>query len=753
MSSVRATIEVRGIVQGVGYRPFIHRQVRRAGLCGWVKNTGRGVEITLEGTREALASFAQMLRSEYPPLAMVESVEITRWDEAEGVDGFRIIQSTAQPQRRTLISPDIATCPDCLRELTDKNDRRYGYPFLNCTNCGPRFTIIRDVPYDRPNTTMGDFAMCPVCRREYHDIEDRRYHAQPTCCGDCGPQLSYCDARGRQVQGDALALAVETLQKGGIVAVKGLGGFHLSCRSDDEQAVQRLRLRKHREEKPLAIMCRDLAAAKKFCAVDRDEAAVLTSPRRPITLLKKRGDMAHLTDNGYLGVMLPYTPLHHLLLKPFEALVMTSANLSDLPIIKDNEEAVTALQGVADGFLLHNRPIESRCDDSLLWVYEGGEYFARRSRGYVPYPVSVDVGGAAVLACGAEQKASFCLSRGSDVFPGPHIGDLKNAETLAHYEQQIRHFEKLFDVQPALLVCDRHPDYLSGRYAYDRCRREGIPLVAVQHHHAHMVSCMADNRLTGPCLGIIWDGTGLGDDGTLWGGEFLTGDEKSVERAGSIRPIPLLGGERAIREIGRIGYVLAREAGVLAEEDPVWERMLLRGMNCPVSTGMGRLFDGVCALLGLRREASYEGQGAVLLEAAAAEEEKGCYPAVIDGGVFDWRETVRAVVRERDAGVETGVIAARFMNTLVETAVEMSCRICREKGLQNVVLSGGVFQNQYLLARLPGRLREVGLTPYVHRRVSCNDEGLSLGQLVIAKKGGGVRVLGSTAEDRGIERL
>lgn len=747
MSSVRATIEVRGIVQGVGYRPFIHRQVRRAGLNGWVKNTSRGVEITIEGERETLIAFAALLRREYPPLAMVESAEITAWSEAEGVEGFRIIESEKLSHRRTLISPDIATCDDCLREMQDENDRRYGYPFLNCTNCGPRFTIICDVPYDRPNTTMGGFPMCPVCGREYHDIENRRYHAQPTCCPDCGPQLSYCDGSGKAVAAYALMPAVEMLQKGGIVAIKGLGGFHLSCRCDDVKAVQLLRERKHREEKPLAIMCRDLEAAKKFCVISADEAAMLTSPQRPITLLRKRKEMAHLTNNQYLGVMLPYTPLHHLLLQSFDALVMTSANLSDIPITKDNEEAIAALQGVADGFLLHNRPIESRCDDSLLWVHEGNPYFVRRSRGYVPYPVSIDESGVTVLACGAEQKASFCLSRESDVFPSAHIGDLKNAETLTHYEQQISHFEKLFDVKPEMLVCDQHPDYLSSRYAYDRSLRENIPLVAVQHHHAHMVSCMADNRLTGKCLGIIWDGTGLGDDGTIWGGEFLVGDEKHYERVGSIRPIPLIGGDKAIHEIERIGYAMMREAGVISEENPAWEKMLSRGINCPVSTGMGRLFDGVCAILGLRREVSYEGQGAVLLEAAATED-TGVYPVVIEGYTFDWREMIRAIVREKNEGVAVGAIAARFMNTLLDMAVAMSRAIAKEKGLQNVVLSGGVFQNQYLLTRLPKRLREVGLMPYIHRRVSCNDEGLSLGQLVIAKKGGGVRVLGSTAENR-----
>ena len=747
MKSVRATIEVRGIVQGVGYRPFIHRQVRRAGLCGWVKNTSRGVSLTLEGTREQLTAFAQLLRTEYPPLAMVESVAVTEWGEAEGLTGFRIVESETMAHRRTLISPDIATCDDCLQELNDPRDRRYGYPFLNCTNCGPRFTIIRDVPYDRPNTTMGGFAMCPRCHSEYHDIEDRRYHAQPTCCGDCGPQLSYCDGDGNRVEGDALTLAVETLRKGGIVAVKGLGGFHLSCRCDDVDIVARLRMRKHREEKPLAIMCRDLAAAKKFCTVDEAEEAVLTSPQRPITLLRKRGDMAHLTNNQYLGVMLPYTPLHHLLLQSFDALVMTSANLSDIPIIKDNDEAVTALQGIADGYLLHNRPIESRCDDSLLWALEGEPYFVRRSRGYVPYPVSADIDGETVLACGAEQKASFCLSREGDVFPSAHIGDLKNAETLTHYQQQISHFEKLFDVKPTVLVCDQHPDYLSSRYAYERCEREKLPLVAVQHHHAHMVSCMADNRLTGKCLGIIWDGTGLGDDGTIWGGEFLVGDERSYERVGSIRPIPLIGGDKAIQEIHRIGYALSYEAEVVKEDNPVWDKMLARNMNCPLSTGMGRLFDGVCAILGLRDTVSYEGQGAVLLEAAATVDAER-YPVVMEGYIFDWREMIREIVRDRDEGVSVGIIAARFMNTLVEMAAEMSRRIAAEYSVQNVVLSGGVFQNQYLLSRLPKRLREVGLTPYIHRRVSCNDEGLSLGQLVIAKKGGGVRVLGSTAEDR-----
>lgn len=749
MERIRAKIEVRGIVQGVGYRPFIHKLVRRNALNGWVKNTSRGVELELEGSREELTAFADTLRREHPPLALVESVEMTVIGPARGEEGFSIIPSATFARRNTLISPDVAPCEDCLRELNDPADRRYGYPFLNCTNCGPRFTIVKDVPYDRPYTTMSGFDMCPDCRREYEDIENRRYHAQPTCCPDCGPQLSYCDARGEEVSGDALDLARERLSDGGIVAIKGLGGFHLACRCDDEAVVQRLRERKHREEKPLAIMCRDLEAAKRFCILTEDEERILTSFHRPIVLLKKRQPYSHLTNNGFLGVMLPYTPLHHLLLQHFDALVMTSANLSDIPICKDNDEALSALRGIADGFLLHNRDIETRCDDSLLWVYEGREYFARRSRGYVPYPVTVAPFQRPILACGAEQKASFCLAEGNYAFPSGHIGDLKNMETLENYTTQIRHFERLFDISPAVLVCDMHPDYLSTQYARERAEREGLTLIAVQHHHAHMASCMADNRLEGECLGVIWDGTGLGTDDTVWGGEFFAGGYEQVRRLGSIRPISLPGGDRAIKEIGRIGYVLRRESGVEQEANAMLERMLERGLNCPVSTGMGRLFDGVCAMLGLRQAVSYEGQGAVLLEAAASEDE-GSYPVVWDEGtprVFDWREMVRAIEEEQAAGISVSVIAGRFMNTLIEMALQQCLWMREETGLDRVVLSGGVFQNQYLLRRLSRRLQEEGLQVFCHSRVSCNDEGLSLGQLEIVKRGGGTYVFGSTPEN------
>ena len=743
MARIQAKIEVRGIVQGVGYRPFIHKLVKHRRLTGWVKNTSRGVELLLEGTPKELDDFAHTLRREHPPLAVVESVVLTPLGPAQGEVGFTIVPSTVLQRRNTLISPDVAPCDDCLRELFDPGNRRYGYPFLNCTNCGPRFTIVKDVPYDRPYTAMADFAMCPDCQKEYHDIENRRYHAQPNCCGDCGPQLCYCEADGTPGKGEPLLLAQNCLQNGGIVAIKGLGGFHLACRCDDPHVVQRLRSRKHREEKPLAIMCRDLDAVKKFCTFSPDEERVLTSWHRPIVLLQKKQPYTHLTNNGFLGVMLPYTPLHHLLMQHFDALVMTSANLSDIPICKDNDGALSSLQGIADSFLLHSRGIETRCDDSLLWVREGHEYFVRRSRGYVPYPVTVEPDTRAILACGAEQKASFCLGEGNYAFPSGHIGDLKNMETLENYTRQIQHFERLFDLHPQLLVCDDHPDYLSTQYAHDRAQAAHLPLLSVQHHHAHMASCMADNRLEGDCLGIVWDGTGLGTDGTIWGGEFFVGGYKNVQRSGSIRPIPLIGGDRAVKEIWRIAYALRHDSGLAQQENPLLNRMLTRQLNCPLSSGMGRLFDGVCAMLGLRQEVSYEGQGAVLLEATATADEAH-YPVVIAQGVFDWRPMLCAM--EEDAS-PLGIKAARFMNTLAEMAAQQCVRLRDETGLDRVVLSGGVFQNQYLLRRLLSRLRQEGLQVFCHGRVSCNDEGLSLGQLEIAKRGGGTYVFGSTPEN------
>ena len=737
----RLSLKIRGIVQGVGFRPFIHKLVGSYGLRGYIKNTSSGVELELEGEREALERFVRGVPEMAPKLAMIESIEAEYSKTLAGFDGFEIRQSRREATRDTLISPDICICDDCLRELFTPTDRRFRYPFINCTNCGPRFTIIKDVPYDRIKTSMGAFPMCPDCDREYHDIENRRYHAQPDCCPVCGPKVFFLDRHGRALPGDATESARRAVKAGEIIAVKGLGGIHLACRADDAAITRELRRRKQRDEKPFAVMCRDAAAVRRICEMDADEERVLTGFRRPIVLLKKRGDvdLAHISENGFVGVMLPYTPLHYLLFgDDIDMLIMTSANLSDTPIMYKNGEAVEKLRGIADGFLLHDRDIQTRCDDSLCWVLDGREYFARRSRGYVPFPVKLEESRTRILACGAEQKASFCLSKEDYIFPSQHIGDLKNYETLESYEAQILHFERLFDITPRAVACDMHPDYMSTEYAERRARRGGIPLIRVQHHHAHMAACMADNRLTGEVIALVWDGTGCGTDGTSWGAECLAGGYAGFERLGSIRPIPLIGGDRAVGESFRVGFALLSEAGCVAadmQSADMLAAQLKAGLNCPLSSGMGRLFDGVAAIAGIKERCSYEGQGAVLLEAAAERGITAHYPVTITGEPlrFDWREMIREIAQERAAGVSTGVIAAKFMNTLVEVGAAQ-CRLAREKtGLTRVVLSGGSFQNMYIMRRLPARLRDEGFEAYHHSRVSANDEGLSLGQLMIAQ--------------------
>ena len=734
MAKQRIHLNIRGIVQGVGFRPFLHRLTVRFFLSGWVRNTSAGVELELEGESAHLAQFLSALTTEQPPLAVIAGVERTDLPELAGYEGFSILESEALPQRQALVSPDVGTCPDCLRELNDPADRRHRYPFLNCTNCGPRFTIIRDMPYDRPLTSMGKFPMCPECGEEYHNISNRRYHAQPTCCPDCGPTLTYLDAEGNFCHGDALEQAKTVLKQGGIVAIKGLGGFHLACLPEAD-IILTLRQRKQRDEKPFALMCRDLAAAKALCEITPEEEALLTSWRRPIVLLRKKAAVPHgISDNRDLGLMLPYTPLHHLLMEEFDALVMTSANLSDDPVLMDNDEAVRRLRGIADGFLLHNRDITTRCDDSLYRVFRGKDYPIRRSRGYAPQPLILNRPVGSILACGAEQKASFCLSRGDQVFPAQHIGDLKNIATLTHYETQITHFEELFGIKPEALVCDFHPDYLSTRYAVERAERERLPLIQVQHHHAHLASCMADNGLEGRCIGLIWDGTGYGTDGTIWGGECLAGGAEGFERLGSLRPIPLPGGDLCTKQIGRVTHALLWEAG-LANDDSMLTRQLRAALNCPRSSGMGRLFDGVYALLTGRETVTYEGQGAILLE-AMAEQAEVTLPISFyeENGVlrFDYRSLIRALWEHRQDGVPAEQLAAAFMDALVQMGLTQ-CRHAREKtGLNRVVLSGGVFQNMYLLPRLLDGLTAHGFEAYHHSRVSANDEGIALGQLVIA---------------------
>lgn len=732
----RLSLKIHGIVQGVGFRPFVHKLVQGYGFGGYIKNTSSGVEMELEGEREQLEKLLRELPERAPKLALIESLEARFSRELKGFTSFEIESSRREERNNTLVSPDICICDDCLRELRDEGDRRYRYPFINCTNCGPRFTIIKDLPYDRAKTSMAVFPMCPDCAEEYGDINDRRYHAQPDCCEKCGPQVFSLDGDGKKLPGDGIELARQALKNGEIVAVKGLGGMHLACRWDDEALVRELRRRKQRDEKPFALMCRDVNCARKLCHVSPEEEKMLTGYQRPIVLLKKKEPgLEYLSENAYLGIMLPYTPLHYLLMgEDIDMLVMTSANLSDTPIMYKNREALSDLRGIADSFLLHNREIQTRCDDSLCWELEGREYFIRRSRGYVPYPLTVRRDLKSILACGAEQKASFCLSRGGYVFQSQHIGDLKNFETLESYRQQTEHFKKLFDIVPEAAACDMHPDYMSTAYAEDLA----IPLVKVQHHHAHMCSCMADNYLEGEVIGLVWDGTGYGLDGRAWGGECLIGGFKEFIRFGHILPMAMPGGDRAVKETERLAFSLLEASGLDSSRIPgaeVYKKMLETKLNCPMSSGMGRLFDGAAAILGLKTRCSYEGQGAVLLEAAAAEDENAVYPYVLAGSplVFDWREMIRAMVRDLEEGLGPDITAARFMNSLVDMAAETVKAAGAETGLDRVCLSGGSFQNMYIMRRLPRRLRSEGFQVYHHCRVSCNDEGIALGQLMAAE--------------------
>lgn len=751
-------IAIEGVVQGVGFRPFLHRLAEKYQICGWVRNTSRGVEGVAAGSSRGLELFLADIRSSAPPMAVIEKIEAVPEEGSGDYDRFEIRESRILPGS-TLVSPDIAVCPECEAELHDPSDRRYRYPFINCTNCGPRYTIIRSLPYDRKRTVMDSFSMCRNCAEEYSDISSRRYHAQPDCCPTCGPRAFYVDGTTlSETDGDPFLSSQQLLAEGGILAVKGLGGIHLACDALNPEAVKRLRIRKHRAEKPLALMCRSLEAVRRICRITPEEEKLLLSPARPIVLLAKtdRDSFPELSFSPRIGVMLPYTPLHTLLLDGAfggpDSLVMTSGNVPGCPVITDNSEALTCLKGIADGFLLHDRPIQNRCDDSLTAEFRGDPYFFRRSRGYVPLPIRLDADADGIFAMGAEQKASFALGRGSQAFLSPHIGDLKNGETLLHYRQALGTYQDLFRIQPRLYVCDLHPDYLSAQEAAQAAAAENVPLIRVQHHWAHMASCMADNRLKGPCFGIVWDGTGLGTDGTIWGGEFLEGDFESFVRKGSVRPVLLPGGDRAVREIGRIALALVCDAGMedlsavpLPAEKCGVLRSLLTPEFSPSASSVGRLFDGVCALLLQRSDVSYEGEGAALVEALSPVEmpETDALSALSyslrfylteDTGirVFDTRPMTAEILSDLNQDKDRGGIALRFMATLCCMALDQ-CTALNSRKLP-VVLSGGVFQNRFLLSGITALLEENGFTVYTHRQVSPSDEGLCLGQLAIAQK-------------------
>jgi hydrogenase maturation protein HypF len=756
---IRTAVRVEGVVQGVGFRPFVYSLATSLGLGGLVGNDADGVFAEVEGEPAAVEEFLAALARDAPPLARIERVTTSAM-RPDGTASFAIAPSQPGAQRRTLVSADTATCADCLAELADPGDRRHGYPFINCTNCGPRFTIVRDVPYDRPRTTMAPFTMCELCAAEYHDPADRRFHAQPTCCPACGPALSLAGTGGTAAPGDPIAAAAALLREGKVLAVKGLGGYHLAVDAGDEAAAAELRARKHREDKPFAVMVADVAAARRLCEVDEAAAGLLASSRRPIVLLPRLPGSglaeAVAPGNRQLGLMLPYTPLHHLLIAAVAGpMVLTSGNVSDEPIVYRDSEVAERLGGIADAVLMHDRAIEIRTDDSVVRAFRGREAVIRRSRGYVPEPLDVATGFARpVLACGAELKSTFCLGRDGHAFVSHHIGDLENAETLRSFTEGIAHFRRLFDITPEVVAHDLHPEYLSTKYAAQLADGEvaaaadlaGVELVGVQHHHAHIASCLADNRASGPVIGVAFDGTGYGADGTIWGGEFLIADLAGFERAGHLAPVPMPGGAAAIRQPWRMAaaYLDAAYPGGLEGLDVtqrnrrLWPgvlQMARRGVNSPLTSSAGRLFDAAAAILGVRDTINYEGQAAIELEQLADPAERGAYRAAITGPEplrIAGHDLIRSVAEDMAAGVAPAVVAARFHNG-VAALITDCCLLLRERsGLSTVALSGGVFQNLLLVRAVIDRLERCGFGVMVHSRVPCNDGGISLGQAVVA---------------------
>ncbi|GAA3734872.1 carbamoyltransferase HypF [Salinactinospora qingdaonensis] len=761
-TQTRRRIRVEGIVQGVGFRPFVYTLATRHGLTGHVGNDTTGVYIEIQGSPERVASFGDDLLSHAPPLAAIERVSnetITCRDDS----GFHIDGSDSEGQRAVLVSPDVGTCAPCLSELFDPNDRRYRYPFTNCTNCGPRFTIVTDVPYDRAATTMADFAMCGDCAREYHTPTDRRFHAQPVCCPACGPTLRLVDADGRAIAAspaDPIATAAALLSEGHVVAVKGLGGYHLATDATNQEAVATLRRRKRRGEKPFAVMAAHLDQARHLCHVDPAEARTLACPRHPIVLLRRRTQavLAEALAPGErnLGVMLPYTPLHHLLAREHPApLTMTSGNLAEEPIVCTEDAALERLGGVADYFLVHDRPIHARADDSVVRVVADREYPIRRARGYAPAPLPLPhPAPRPLLACGAELKSTFCLATARRAIVSSHIGDLENYETLRCFTEEIARLSRLFGIKPQVVAHDLHPEYLSTKYATDLATPDGPEPLGVQHHHAHIASCLADNGHSGPVIGVAFDGLGYGTDATMWGGEFLVADLTSFERRAHLVPVAMPGGAAAVKEPWRMAaayldaaFEAAPPPGLAVAERNAhhWEhvRAVARaGVNAPLTSSAGRLFDAVAAVVGVRDRVGYEGHAALELQQRADPHERGHYPVRITGAAplrVHGTDLVRGAVDDLCAGADPATIAARFHNGLTDAAARVCLHLAEETGLGQVALSGGVFQNTLLLGALRARLERRGLRVLVHERVPTNDGGISFGQAAVAAATEGAR--------------
>ena len=761
-NTARMHLEVKGVVQGVGFRPFIYRLAYKYNLAGWVQNTSGNVAIEVQGIKANLDEFIASLKTEAPPVSRIQEISISTVPVNDEVE-FRIIESKARQGAYQPLSADIATCSQCLAEIFDHTDRRYLYPFTNCTNCGPRFTIIKDIPYDRPLTTMHPFKMCQKCRAEYNDPLDRRFHAQPNACPVCGPKLQLTDNSGTAIfYEDVLRKAAQLIAEGNIVAVKGLGGFQLACDATDYDTVQTLRERKKRPGKPFALMMPSIEDIRKHCLVSDEEVDLLCSAQAPIVLLKRRNDDAEIAlniaeNNKYLGVMLPPTPLHHILMSNIsKPLVMTSGNLSEEPICRDNDEALTRLKNIADFFILHDRDIHSRYDDSVYLVEKEEARAVRRARGYAPSPIMLPFDAKQILACGAEEKNTFCLTRDKYAFLSQHIGDMDNAETLEHFENTIALYKHLFRIEPEVIAYDLHPEYRATKYALQYAAENSLKTVGVQHHHAHIASCMVENNIQTPVIGVSFDGTGYGTDGNLWGGEFLLCDFKGFERMAHFEYIPMAGGTAAIHKPYRmaLGYIyklLGTQTDLTGlpvlgqipqfELDAIKKQLELK-LNCPLTSSAGRLFDAVSAIIGICGETAYEAQAAIELEMAAPDDTNDTlmqrvYPFAIDGNsdtsVIRTGNLIECIIQDVFKNTPVQIIAAKFHKTMAEIIIQTCKLIGKKTGIKTVALSGGVFQNRLLLNIAIDRLEKEGFAVLSHRNVPCNDGGLALGQAVIAQ--------------------
>ncbi len=772
---VRKKIHINGIVQGVGFRPFIYQLAHEYNLKGWVLNASDGVWIEVEGKGEEVDKFIENIPKKAPPRARIENIEVEALP-FQGYETFEIRKSHEEKEKFILISPDIATCELCLKELFDPTDRRYRYPFINCTNCGPRFTIIEDIPYDRPKTTMKKFAMCPLCSQEYHDPMNRRFHAQPNACPKCGPSLFLIQRRTspkspskkerekfkkyavagkeenwEEVKGDPIKQTIEALKAGKIVAIKGLGGFHLACDATNNETVKLLRERKRRPGKPFALMVKDIEAVKEICEVGPEEEKLLKSPECPIVLLKRRENTPVAEEvapnNNYLGVMIPYTPLHHLLLRESKMiLVMTSGNISEEPIACENSEALERLKNLADLFLLHDRDIYSRYDDSVAKIFEKEPMLLRRARGYAPYPIHLPYQSKEILAVGPELKNTFCLTKENYAFVSQHIGDMENQETLVHFERTLELYKRLFRIQPELVAYDLHPEYLSTKFALEL----PLPKVGVQHHHAHIVGAMIENAHLDPVIGFSFDGTGYGTDGKIWGGEVILATLNDFERLAHFEYVPLPGGEASIKKPWRmaLSYLLILfgedwrklpidfSTRVPEGEAKIVQQQVQKGINAPLTSSCGRLFDAISSLIGIRDVAHYEAQAAIEMEMVSLETEE-CYEYKLketEAGplIVETTTIIKQIVDDLIQGIDKSKIAGKFHQTIAKIILDLAHLFASKKGIKTVALAGGVFQNNLLLKKSVALLRKSGFQVLLKRRVPVNDGGVSLGQAAIA---------------------